>query len=268
MRILVLGGDGYLGWPTALHLSRAGYEVGVADNFARRGYDLEMGVDSLVPIASLHRRVERWEEVSGNQLDVFIGDLTEEEFVHDMVGQLPTRRHRPLCRAAQRPVLHGRSQACGLHAGEQRRRHVEPALRHRRARSVHPPRQVGHHGGVRHPQYRYRRGLHRDHAQGTHRHSALSQAAGELLPPVKSPRQPQHRLLLPGLGPPLDGPQPGDRLRPVDPGDHVAPGAGDPIRLRRRLRDRAQPVRDSGGGRRAVDGLRQGWSDEGLPGHP
>src|ERR1700722_13857613 len=86
VRILVLGGDGYLGWPTALRLSRAGHEVGVADNFARRGYDLEMGVDSLVPIASLHRRVERWEEVSGNSLDVFIGDLTEHEFVHDMVG--------------------------------------------------------------------------------------------------------------------------------------------------------------------------------------
>ena len=81
-----MGATGTLGWPTALHLSRAGYEVGVADNFARRGYDLEMGVDSLVPIASLHRRVERWEEVSGNRLDVFIGDLTEEEFVHDMVG--------------------------------------------------------------------------------------------------------------------------------------------------------------------------------------
>ena len=87
MRVLVLGGDGYLGWPTALHLSRAGYDVGVADNFARRGYDLEMGVDSLVPIASLHRRVERWEEVSGKRLDVFIGDLTEEEFVYDMVGR-------------------------------------------------------------------------------------------------------------------------------------------------------------------------------------
>ena len=56
MRVLVLGGDGYLGWPTALHLSRAGYDVGVADNFARRGYDLEMGVDSLVPIGSLHQR--------------------------------------------------------------------------------------------------------------------------------------------------------------------------------------------------------------------
>jgi UDP-sulfoquinovose synthase len=85
VRVLILGGDGYLGWPTALHLSRSGDEVAVADNFARRGYDLEMGVDSLVPIATLHRRVECWEEVSGKHLDVYIGDLTEEEFVYDMV---------------------------------------------------------------------------------------------------------------------------------------------------------------------------------------
>ena len=87
MRVLVLGGDGYLGWPTALHLSRGGYEVAVADNFARRGYDLEMGVDSLVPIASLHRRVECWEEVSGHRIDMFVGDLTEEAFVYDMLGR-------------------------------------------------------------------------------------------------------------------------------------------------------------------------------------
>ncbi|HXY27317.1 MAG TPA: NAD-dependent epimerase/dehydratase family protein, partial [Acidimicrobiales bacterium] len=86
MRILVLGGDGYLGWPTALHLSRSGHDVGVADNFARRSYDLEMGVDSLVPIVSLHRRVACWEEVSGNRLDVFVGDLTEADFVHDMLA--------------------------------------------------------------------------------------------------------------------------------------------------------------------------------------
>ncbi|HVA09740.1 MAG TPA: NAD-dependent epimerase/dehydratase family protein [Acidimicrobiales bacterium] len=87
MRILILGGDGYLGWPTALHLSRSGHHIGVADNFARRGYDLEMGVDSLVPIASLHRRVECWKEVSGNEMDLFIGDLTEEAFVYDMIGR-------------------------------------------------------------------------------------------------------------------------------------------------------------------------------------
>ena len=66
MNILVLGGDGYLGWPTALYLSRKGHQVGVVDNFARRGYDLEMGVDTLVPIASLQQRVRRWKEMSGN----------------------------------------------------------------------------------------------------------------------------------------------------------------------------------------------------------
>ena len=52
MNILVLGGDGYLGWPTALHLSALGHHVTVVDNLVRREYDLEMGVDSLVPIYS------------------------------------------------------------------------------------------------------------------------------------------------------------------------------------------------------------------------
>ena len=59
MKILVLGGDGYLGWPTALHLSALGHEVTVVDNLVRREYDREMGVDSLVPIASLQDRVTR-----------------------------------------------------------------------------------------------------------------------------------------------------------------------------------------------------------------
>ncbi len=68
MRILVLGGDGYLGWPTAIHLSAAGHEVGVADNFARRSYDEEMGVDSLIPIATLDERLAAWNEVSGKEL--------------------------------------------------------------------------------------------------------------------------------------------------------------------------------------------------------
>ncbi|MCK4176081.1 NAD-dependent epimerase/dehydratase family protein [Aciditerrimonas ferrireducens] len=81
MRVLVLGGDGYLGWPMALYLSRRGHEVGVVDNFARRSYDHEMGVDSLVPIASLQQRVRRWRAVSGYDLEVFVGDLTDAEFV-------------------------------------------------------------------------------------------------------------------------------------------------------------------------------------------
>jgi UDP-sulfoquinovose synthase len=81
LRILVLGGDGYLGWPTALHLSRRGHDVGVVDNFVRRQYDHEMGVDSLVPISQLQHRVRVWEEVSGLKLETFIGDLTDPVFV-------------------------------------------------------------------------------------------------------------------------------------------------------------------------------------------
>ena len=81
VRILVLGGDGYLGWPTALHLSRRGHDVGVVDNFARRQYDHEMGVDSLVPIVSLQQRVRRWEEVSGLHIEMYVGDLTDADFV-------------------------------------------------------------------------------------------------------------------------------------------------------------------------------------------
>jgi UDP-sulfoquinovose synthase len=81
MRVLVLGGDGYLGWPTSLHFSARGHDVGIVDNFARRGYDHELGIESLVPITSLARRVRRWEEVSGRRLECFVGDLTDAPFV-------------------------------------------------------------------------------------------------------------------------------------------------------------------------------------------
>ncbi len=86
MQILVLGGDGYLGWPTALHLSAAGHDVAVNDNFARRGYDEEMGVESLVPIASLDERIAAWAEVSGKTIKSYVGDLCDPVFVHNMVG--------------------------------------------------------------------------------------------------------------------------------------------------------------------------------------
>ncbi len=87
MRILILGGDGYLGWPTALHLSAQGHDVAVADNFARRGYDVEMGVDSLIPIAVLDERISAWTELSGTVIDAYIGDLCDAAFVHQMVGE-------------------------------------------------------------------------------------------------------------------------------------------------------------------------------------
>ena len=85
VRILVLGGDGYLGWPTALHLSDRGHDVGVLDNFARRSYDDEMGVCSLVPIEPLHRRVQLWREQSSQQIELFVGDLCDAEFTIDAI---------------------------------------------------------------------------------------------------------------------------------------------------------------------------------------
>ncbi|MCL4434529.1 MAG: NAD-dependent epimerase/dehydratase family protein [Actinobacteria bacterium] len=81
MRVLVLGGDGYLGWPTALYLSSHGHDVGIVDNFVRRQYDLEMGVDSLVPIVQAQARVRRWREVSGLTVELHVGDLTDAAFV-------------------------------------------------------------------------------------------------------------------------------------------------------------------------------------------
>jgi UDP-sulfoquinovose synthase len=87
MRVLVLGGDGYLGWPTALHLSARGHQVTVVDNLVRREYDVEMGVDSLVPIYPLDERVSKWADVSGHQIDVRIGDLTDAAFTYAVVAE-------------------------------------------------------------------------------------------------------------------------------------------------------------------------------------
>src|SRR5919109_298783 len=87
MRILILGGDGYLGWPTALHLSDRGHDVAVADNFVRRQYDHEMGVESLVPIEPLHVRTRVWREHTGRQIDTFVTDLTDAHATFAMVEQ-------------------------------------------------------------------------------------------------------------------------------------------------------------------------------------
>jgi UDP-sulfoquinovose synthase len=82
VRVLVLGGDGYLGWPTALHLSDRGHDVAVLDNFVRRRYDEELGVCSLVPIADLDVRVAVWQEVSGKRISTYPGDLLDPDFVY------------------------------------------------------------------------------------------------------------------------------------------------------------------------------------------
>ena len=68
-KIIVLGGDGFCGWPTSLHLSKQGHDVIIVDNLSRRAIDKELGVDSLTPIQDMKTRLSAWEEVSGNTID-------------------------------------------------------------------------------------------------------------------------------------------------------------------------------------------------------
>ncbi len=83
MKVLVIGGDGYCGWATALHLANKGYEVGVLDSLIRRHWDNELGVATLTPIASIQERIYKWQAVSGQKIDLFIGDITNYEFLQN-----------------------------------------------------------------------------------------------------------------------------------------------------------------------------------------
>ena len=74
MRVIVLGGDGFCGWPTALHLSAKGHDVAIVDNLSRRRIDTELGVQSLTPILPMTERLAAWKEVSGR--DIAFRDLT------------------------------------------------------------------------------------------------------------------------------------------------------------------------------------------------
>ncbi len=77
MRILVLGGDGFCGWPTALHLSKRGHTVTIVDNLSRRDIDNELEVGSLTPISAMSRRLQAWHEVSGEAITYHRFDVAE-----------------------------------------------------------------------------------------------------------------------------------------------------------------------------------------------
>jgi UDP-sulfoquinovose synthase len=88
MRVLILGGDGYLGWPTAMRFSARGHEVTVVDNFSRRRWHQEHGTDSLTPIRSLEERIKAWSEISGNEIVSHAGDLVDGDFLERVVAEL------------------------------------------------------------------------------------------------------------------------------------------------------------------------------------
>lgn len=81
MRIIVAGGDGFCGWPTSLYLSKQGHDVAIMDNLVRREYDVELNSNSLTPIASLEERVNKWKELTGNEITIYEGDLNDYDFL-------------------------------------------------------------------------------------------------------------------------------------------------------------------------------------------
>ncbi len=85
MKIAVLGGDGYCGWATALYLSKQGHSVAIVDNFCRRQWDHELGVQTLTPIRTLSERLRIWRELTGKQIELFVGDVTDYDFLASTV---------------------------------------------------------------------------------------------------------------------------------------------------------------------------------------
>ena len=72
MRILILGGDGYLGWPTAMHLSAKGHEIAVVDNYLRRRLCKEENVPPLFNVPNLNERIDIWSSISGYMIPIFM----------------------------------------------------------------------------------------------------------------------------------------------------------------------------------------------------
>ena len=87
MRVLVIGGDGYCGWATALHLSNQGYEVGIFDSLVRRHWDGQLCVDTLTPIAPIQSRLQRWKDLTGKDIELFVGDLNDYPYLEKAMLQ-------------------------------------------------------------------------------------------------------------------------------------------------------------------------------------
>ncbi|MFZ4452964.1 NAD-dependent epimerase/dehydratase family protein [Salibacterium aidingense] len=85
MNIIIAGGDGFCGWPTALYLSKQGHDVSIIDNMARRKWDVELHSNSITPIADLEDRVEKWKELTGREIRTYEGDLNHYDFLKQVL---------------------------------------------------------------------------------------------------------------------------------------------------------------------------------------
>ena len=99
MTVMILGGDGFCGWPTALHLSHQGHEVIIVDNLARRDIDNELEVQSLTPIQPLGRRLDAWQELTGRRIDFVRLDVAAD--YHQLLELIRARRPHSIVHFAE-----------------------------------------------------------------------------------------------------------------------------------------------------------------------
>ena len=268
MRILILGGDGYLGWPTAMRFSERGHDVSIVDNFSRRRWHTELSTDSLTPIASLTDRIEAWSEVSGNTIHPYVGSIEDFTFLDAVIAEtLPEA------------IVHYGEQPSAPYSMKSRETAVETqytnvignlnllfAIRDR-VPDCHLVK-LGTMGEYGTPNIDIEEGYIEIEHNGPQGHAAVPEAPGLALPPLQGPRLAQHPLRLPDLGPARDRPQPGRRLRDRDRRDRARRPPRHPLRLRRVLRHGPQPLLRAGGDRPPAHGLRRGRPDARLPQHP
>ena len=113
-RTLVLGGDGYCGWATALHLSARGHVVGIVDNFARRDWDAQLGVRPLTRLASLPQRLACWEARTGTRIPLYIGDIGDGPFLASAVRDEEFHQRCASTRTETELIQPGGSAMCAL----------------------------------------------------------------------------------------------------------------------------------------------------------
>jgi UDP-sulfoquinovose synthase len=87
MRVLILGGDGYLGWPTAMAFSKAGYEVCTIDNYLRRNLCRDYNVETLYEVPNLVERARVWKQITGKEIAVTIGDCCDQEVMFKLFSE-------------------------------------------------------------------------------------------------------------------------------------------------------------------------------------
>ena len=155
MRVMIVGGDGYCGFATAMYLSKQGHDVAILDSLIRRHWDNELGIESLTPISPTRKRLDRWYELTGKRIPFYMGDLCDypflinslRDFGPDAIVHFGEQRSAPFSMIDREHAV--MTQVANVIW------HAQPALRHARRVSRRASGQAGHDGRVRHAQHRH-----------------------------------------------------------------------------------------------------------------